>query len=59
MKLDDTVIKCKLLGYSEDQKAYRVMNQATGDVFNTRYVTFKGMNGQPNTTTNLSKCEED
>jgi hypothetical protein len=58
-KLDDTAIKCKLLGYSEDQKAYRVMNQATGDAFNSRSVTFKEMDGQPSTTINLSKCQED
>ncbi len=34
-KFDDTAVKCKILGNSEDPKAYRVMNQATGDVFNS------------------------
>ena len=39
-KLSDTAVKCHMLGYSENQKAYRVMEIATGKVFNSRSVTF-------------------
>jgi hypothetical protein len=44
-KLDDTTAKCKFLGYSENQKAYRVMNISNGNVFHSRTVTFIESNG--------------
>ncbi len=56
-KLDDTAVKCKILGYSEDQKAFRVINHATGEVFNSRSVTFKEMGDQSSATFDLLKFE--
>ena len=40
-KLDDTSVNCHMLGYGEDQKAYRVMDVNTGNVFSSRSVVFK------------------
>jgi hypothetical protein len=56
-KLDDTAVKCKLLGYSEDQKTYRVINNAIGDVFNSRRVTFKEIDDQSSASFDLLKFE--
>ncbi len=56
-KLDDTAVKCKFLGYSEDQKAYRVINNETGEVFKSRSVKFKEMGDQSCVTIDLLKFE--
>ena len=39
-KLDDSGVRCKLLGYSKQHKAYRLLNASTGSVFISRSVTF-------------------
>ena len=46
-KLDDTAVKCRMLGYAEDQKAYHVMELKTAMVFSSRSVVFKETYGEP------------
>uniref|UniRef100_A0AAV1V3K5 Integrase catalytic domain-containing protein n=1 Tax=Peronospora matthiolae TaxID=2874970 RepID=A0AAV1V3K5_9STRA len=39
-KLDPSGLRCMLLGYAKQHKAYRLLNTATGKVFVSRSVTF-------------------
>lgn len=39
-KLDDTGVKCRFLGYSNDQKGYRLLSIESGKIINSRSVTF-------------------
>ena len=47
-KLSDTATKCRMLGYAENQKAYRVMDISNGNVFSSRSVTFMETDGMVN-----------
>ena len=39
-KLDTSGVRCVLLGYAKQHKAYRLLNTTTGKVFISRSVTF-------------------
>uniref|UniRef100_A0AAV1TKQ0 Reverse transcriptase Ty1/copia-type domain-containing protein n=1 Tax=Peronospora matthiolae TaxID=2874970 RepID=A0AAV1TKQ0_9STRA len=39
-KIDDSGVRCLLLGYSKQHKVYRLLNASTGDVVISRSVTF-------------------
>ncbi|GAB9477113.1 hypothetical protein Gpo141_00014172 [Globisporangium polare] len=45
LKLDDSGVKCRFLGYLENQKGYRLLNLETGSITNARSVTFVELAG--------------
>jgi hypothetical protein len=57
-KSDNTATKCNFLGYSENQKAYRVMYISNGNVSNSRSATFMESNGYEKDTMKISKYED-
>uniref|UniRef100_A0AAV1TD78 Integrase catalytic domain-containing protein n=1 Tax=Peronospora matthiolae TaxID=2874970 RepID=A0AAV1TD78_9STRA len=38
-KLDDSGVRCRMLGYLENQKGYRLLNASTGHIMHSRSVT--------------------
>ncbi|MCO5578651.1 hypothetical protein L7F22_032495 [Adiantum nelumboides] len=46
-KLDDTAVKCIIVGYNSGSKGYRLYNPATNKIFESRDVIFAKITAQP------------